>query len=93
MQLTELLYQKVKDLGGQGQLTLKPGYVAVVSKAPSLRSALMAPIAPSPDDQRKLTDGSGTTRVGVGVLGGDGTAYRILRELGGARQLQKFSSL
>ena len=40
MQLTELLYQRVKDLGAQGQITLRPGYVAVVSRAASLRSAL-----------------------------------------------------
>ena len=90
MQLTELLYQKVKDLAGEGQLTLKPGYVAVVTKAPSLRVALVAPLCPDPDDQRRLSDGAGPTRVGVGVLGGDGTAYRVLREMGGTRQLQKF---
>ena len=90
MQLTELLYQKVKDLAGNGQLALKPGYVALVSKAPSLRSAVVAPMCPAPDDQRKLADGGGTTRIGVGLLGGDGTPYRLLRELGGTRQLLKF---
>jgi len=90
VQLTELLYQKVKDLGEQGQLTLKPGYVAVVSKAPSLRAALLAPIVPAPDDQRRLADGAGPTRVGIGIMGTDGTPYRILRELGGSRSLQKF---
>jgi hypothetical protein len=92
VQLTELLYQKVKDLGEQGQLSLKPGYVAVVSKAPSLRVALLAPICPAPDDQRRLTDGAGPTRVGVGIMGTDGTPYRILRELGGNRSLQKFDN-
>ena len=90
MQLTELLFQKVKDLGAQGQLALKPGYVAIVSKAPSLRAALVAPICPQPDDQKKLMDGSGPSRVGVGLIGGDGAAYRLLRELGGSRQLHKF---
>ena len=35
MQLTELLYQRVKDLGAQGQIALRPGYVAVVSRAAS----------------------------------------------------------
>lgn len=90
MQLTELLYQKVKDLAGEGQLSLKPGYVAVVSKAPSLRAALLAPLCPAPDDQKRLADGAGPTRVGVGLLGGDGTPYRLLRELGGTRQLLKF---
>jgi uncharacterized protein YhaN len=90
VQLTELLYQKVKDLAGEGQLSLKPGYVAVVSKAPSLRAALMAPLCPAPDDQKRLIDGAGPTRVGVGLLGGDGTPYRLLRELGGTRQLLKF---
>ena len=89
MQLTELLFQKVRELGAQGQLALRPGYVSVVSKSPSLRVALVAPLFPGPDDGRRLTDGAGPTRVGVGTLGGDGSPYRILRELGGARTLQK----
>jgi hypothetical protein len=92
LQLTELLFQKVKDLGPQGQLALRPGYVAIVSKAAALRAALVAPLFPGPDDQRKLVDGSGPTRVGVGMLGGDGTPYRVLRELGGARTLQRFDA-
>jgi hypothetical protein len=91
VQLTELLFQKVKDLPAQGQLALKPGYVAVVSRSPSLRAALIAPICPSPDDQKRLSDPPGPTRVGVGVLGGNGTPYRLLRELGGSRQLLKFN--
>ena len=91
MQLTELLFQKVKDLPGQGQLALKPGYVVVVSRSPSLRTALVAPICPAADDQKRLTDGAGPTRVGVGLLGGDGTPYRLLRELGGSRQLMKLN--
>ncbi len=90
MQLTELLFQKVKDLNGQGQLSLKPGYVAVVSKAPSLRAVILAPVCPGPDDQKRLTDGQGPTRVGVGLLSGDGSPYRLLRELGGSRQLLRY---
>jgi hypothetical protein len=92
VQLTELLYQKVKDLAGQGQLSLKPGYVAIVSKAASLRVALVAPICPAPDDQKRLADGAGGTRVGVGLTSGDGTPYRLLRELGGTRQLLRFDA-
>ncbi|HUJ29561.1 MAG TPA: hypothetical protein VLW85_26250, partial [Myxococcales bacterium] len=92
MQLTELLYQKVKDLAGPGQFTLKPGYVAVVSRAASLRAAVVAPLCPAPDDQKKLADGGSTSgvRVGVGLIGGDGTPYRLLREIGGSRQLLRF---
>lgn len=89
MQLTELLYQKVKDLAGQGHIAFKPGYVAVVSKSPSLRVALVAPLCPTPDDQKRLSQAEGPTRVGVGLLGGDGTPYRLLREVGGSRQLLK----
>jgi hypothetical protein len=91
VQLTELLFQKVKDLPGQGQLALKPGYVAVVSRSPSLRSALIAPLCPAPEDQKRLTEASGPTRVGVGMLGADGSPYRLLREMGGSRQLLKFN--
>jgi hypothetical protein len=92
VQLTELLFQKVKDLPGQGQLALKPGYVAVVSKAASLRVALTATICPAPDDQKRLMDGAGPTRVGVGLTGGDGSPYRLLRELGGNRQLLRMDA-
>jgi hypothetical protein len=92
VQLTELLFQKVKDLSGQGQLSLKPGYVAIVSKAPSLRTAMTAPLCPAPDDQKRLTDGAGPTRVGVGLTGGDGSPYRLLRELGGSRQLLRLDT-
>jgi hypothetical protein len=92
VQLTELLYQRVKDLGAQGQIALRPGYVAVVSKAPSLRSALIAPLFPGPEDLRRLVEGEGPTRVGLGLVSGDGTPYRLLRELGGSRQLQRFDA-
>jgi len=92
VQLTELLYQRVKDLGAQGQIALRPGYVAVVSRAASLRSALLSALFPGPDDLRRLVDGDGPTRVGLGLVSGDGTPYRLLRELGGARQLQRFDA-
>jgi len=49
----------VKDLGAQGQIALRPGYVAVVSRAASLRSALVAALFPGPDDLRRLVDGEG----------------------------------
>src|SRR5439155_12426773 len=52
----------------------------------------IAPICPAPDDQKRLADGDTRARVGVGLLGGDGTAYRLLREMGGSRQLLKFDS-
>ena len=90
MQLTELLFQKVKDMPGDGQLALKPGYVAVVSKAPSFRAAITAPVCPAPEDPKRLTGGAGPTRVGVGLLAGNGDPYRLLREMGGTRQLLRF---
>jgi hypothetical protein len=91
VQLTELLFQKVKDLPNDGQLSLKSGYVAVVSKASSLRAALTAPVCPAPDDPKRLIDGGGPTRVGVGLLSGGGSPYRLLRELGGTRQLLRLN--
>ena len=94
MQLTELLYQRVKELGAQGQFALRPGYVAIVSRASAVRAALVAALVPGPDDQRKLEDGAagagGPARIGLGLLGGDGKPYRLLREVGGSRQLQRF---
>jgi hypothetical protein len=92
VQLTELLYQKVKDLQGQGHIAFKPGYVAVVAKSPALRVALVAPLCPAPDDQKRLSLAEGPTRVGVGLVGGDGTPYRLLRELGNSRQLLKLDA-
>jgi hypothetical protein len=92
VQLTELLYQRVKDLGAQGQIALRPGYVAVVSRAASLRGALIATLYPGPDDVKGLVDGEGPSRIGIGIVSGDGTPYRLLRELGGERQLQRFDA-
>jgi hypothetical protein len=92
VQLTELLFQRVKDLGAQRQVALRAGYVAVVCRAASLRGALVAALFPGPEDLRRLQDGEGPTRVGLGLLSGDGTPYRLLRELGGTRQLQRFDA-
>jgi len=92
VQLTELLFQQVKELPADGQLSLKPGYVAVVSRASSLRTVLTASICPSPDDPKRLSEGNAPARVGVGVVSGDGKPYRILREMGGARQLLRFDA-
>ena len=64
--------------------------MAVVSKAPTFRAALTAPVCPAPENPKRLTDGAGPTRVGVGLLSGDGSPYRLLRELGGSRQLLRF---
>lgn len=90
MQLSELLYQKVRDLTGPGQLALKPGYVVLVSRGP-LRAAVQAALFPGPDDQRRLAvEGHGPTRVGVGMIGSDNAPYRVLREIGGDRQLLRF---
>jgi uncharacterized protein YhaN len=90
VQLTELLFQKVRELGAQGAVALRPGYVGVVSKSRTLRPLLCAALFPGPEDARLLSDGSAPARVGVGLLAADGGAYRLLREIGGARQLHRF---
>ena len=56
MQLTELLFQKVRELGAQGAVALRPGYVGVVSKSRTLRPLLCAALFPGPDDEAR-TDG------------------------------------
>jgi hypothetical protein len=96
MLLTELLFQRVKELGAQGSVPLKPGYVSIVSRAVSLRALILAALYPGTDDAKLLVDtklsndAGGATRVGIGMLGRDGTPYRLLREIGAARQLHKF---
>jgi hypothetical protein len=90
VQLTELLFQKVRELGAQGNVALRPGYCALVGKSRQLRRALVAALFPGPADLKLLSDGGSNPRVGVGILGADGQPYRLLRELGGGRQLQRF---
>ena len=92
MQLTELLFQKVRELGAQGNVALRPGYCALVGKSRQLRRALVAALFPNPSDLKLLSDGGPNPRVGVGLLGADGQPYRLLRELGGGRQLQRFDA-
>jgi hypothetical protein len=88
--LTELLYQRVKELGAQGAVALKPGYVAIHSRATTLRALISASLFPGPDDERLLVDGDAAARVGVGLIGKDTTPYRMLREIGGSRHLHHF---
>jgi hypothetical protein len=90
MQLTELLFQKVRELGPQGSLALRPGYCALVGRSRQVRRALTAALFPGPADAKHLSDGQSNPRVGVGLVAGDGQPYRLLRELGGGRQLQRF---
>ncbi|HXN83402.1 MAG TPA: hypothetical protein VN883_13080 [Myxococcales bacterium] len=90
MQLSELLYQRVKEMGERGQLVLKPGYCVVVGKSRSLKHVLLGALFQNPDDQRNLAEAGGATRVGVGLVGGGAAQYRLLRELGQGRNLQKF---
>ena len=92
MLLTELLFQRVKELGAQGTVALKPGYVAIQSRASTLRALLLASLYPGVDDARSLVEGDGPARIGVGFIGKDNTPYRLLREIGGARQLHHFES-
>ena len=51
MQLSELLYQRVKEMGERGQLVLKPGYCVVVGKSRSLKHVLLGALFQNPDDQ------------------------------------------
>ncbi len=97
MLLTELLFQRVKELGATGNYALKPGCVALVSRASTLRALILACLFPAPDDASVLVDPAaragpspGPTRVGLGLLARDGTPYRLLRELGAARALHKY---
>jgi hypothetical protein len=91
VQLTELLYQHVNGLGAQGLVSLRPGYVAAVAEGPALRHAVAAALFPGLPGERTLSEDPGQhTRVGVGFGADDGgPPYRLLREIGGERQLQR----
>src|SRR5881394_30936 len=93
MLLTKLLYQRVKGLGAQGSLPLKPGYVILVSAEPAVRHAVLAALYPGLDGERGIPDGTpGATRIGAGLLPSTGVPSRVLRELGGDRQLQRIDA-
>lgn len=90
MQLSELLYQRVKDLGERGQLALKPGYCAVVGKSRALRRVLLGALYPRPEDARELAAPPGPSRLGAGLAARDGSVYRVLRDLASGRTLHRF---
>ncbi|TMA19400.1 MAG: hypothetical protein E6J85_12150, partial [Deltaproteobacteria bacterium] len=78
MQLTELLYQRVKELGAKGQIALRPGYVAVVSKSSAIRPAILAALFPSSEDRQKLAlDPNVPPRLALGFVGPDKLPHRL----------------
>ena len=72
MQLSELLYQRVKEMGERGQLVLKPGYCVVVGKSRSLKHVLLAALFQTPDDQRNLAEAGGFANPFRSASGGKG---------------------
>jgi len=93
VQLTELLYQRVKDLGAKGQIALRPGYVAVVSKSSAIRPAILASLFPSSEDKQKLAlDPNVAPRLALGFVGQDKVPHRLVLDVGGIRELQKYDS-
>ena len=93
MQLTELLYQRVKELGAKGQIALRPGYVAVVSRSPAIRPAILAALFPAAEDRQKLSlDPNVPPRLALGFVGQDKLPHRLVLEVGGIRELQKYDA-
>ena len=93
MQLTELLFQRVKELGEKGQIAFRPGYVAVVSKASAIRPAILAVLFPGPDDAERLAlDPISPPRVALGLVHSDKRPYRLIRAIGGSRELHKYDA-
>jgi len=93
VQLTELLYQRVKELGAKGQIALRPGYVAVVSKSSAIRPAILAALFPSSEDRQKLAlDPNVPPRLALGFVGPDKLPHRLVLEIGGIRELQKYDA-
>jgi hypothetical protein len=96
VQLTELLYQRVKELGAKGQIALRPGYVAVVSKASAIRPAILAALFPAADDRQKLAlDPNVPPRIALGFVpeAPEGKLpHRLVLEAGGIRELQKYEA-
>jgi len=93
VQLTELLYQRVKELGAKGQIALRPGYVAVVSKSSAIRPAILASLFPTSEDRQKLAlDPNVPPRLALGFVGQDKVPHRLVLEVGGIRELQKYDA-
>ncbi|MFL5367388.1 MAG: ATP-binding protein [Myxococcales bacterium] len=93
MQLTELLFQRVKELGAKGQIAFRPGYVAVVSKASAIRPAILAALFPGTEDTERLAlDPITPPRVALGFVQSDKRPYRLIRAIGGSRELHKYDA-
>jgi hypothetical protein len=96
VQLTELLYQRVKELGAKGQIAFRPGYVAVVSRSSAIHPAILAALFPAAEDRQKLALDPGVPpRIALGFVAqapDNKLPHRLVLEVGGIRELQKYEA-
>jgi hypothetical protein len=93
--LLEIAAQGVRGFAPQsGRLVLRPGYNVVAGDGAVLRrlvAALFHPDLPADPSFRSNTAAGGSpTRAGLTLAGDDGVTWRVVRDLAGPCQLQRF---
>ncbi len=95
MLLLEIAAQGVRGFAPErGRVPLRPGYNVVAVDGASLRRVLAALYHPDlPADPALRADGAGgggTIRAGLTLAGDDGVTWRVVRDLAGGSQLQRY---
>lgn len=99
MLLLEIAAQGVRGFAPErGRVTLRPGYNVVAVDGAALRRVVAALFHPDrPADPALRGEGSGTgagsaVRAGLTLTGDDGVTWRVVRDLAGGSQLQRYDS-
>ena len=95
MVILEIAAQGVRGFAPVGgRLALRPGYNVAAADGPQLRrllESLLYPDAPGEPAPRAAPGQAGpAARAGLTVVGSDGVTLRVVRDLGGGAQLQRF---
>ncbi|HET8733459.1 MAG TPA: hypothetical protein VFM45_06765, partial [Anaeromyxobacteraceae bacterium] len=93
MILLELAAQGVRGFAPErGRIGLRPGYNVVAGDGAAMRRLVVALLHPDlPPDPALRADGpGGSVRGGLTLQGDDGVTWRVVRDLGGPCQLQRY---